>query len=57
MTDTVRSVRALLALTLTVSAVLLGSTVLNVALPTMQEDLGARPFTNAARTKNATASR
>ncbi|MFC8566535.1 MFS transporter [Streptomyces sp. NPDC057245] len=40
-TGTVRPGRALLALTLTVSAVLLGSTVLNVALPTMQEDLGA----------------
>ncbi|MFC8309778.1 MFS transporter [Streptomyces olivaceus] len=38
---TVRPVRALVALTLTVSAVLLGSTILNVALPTMQSDLGA----------------
>ncbi|MFD7712001.1 MFS transporter [Streptomyces sp. NPDC059785] len=38
---TVRPVRALLALTLTVSAVLLGSTILNVALPTMQSELGA----------------
>ncbi|MFD7661176.1 MFS transporter [Streptomyces sp. NPDC059788] len=37
----VRPVRALFALTLTVSAVLLGSTILNVALPTMQRDLGA----------------
>ncbi|MDJ1133975.1 MFS transporter [Streptomyces iconiensis] len=45
MTDTkqttVRPVLALFALTLTVSAVLLGSTILNVALPTMQSDLGA----------------
>ncbi len=38
---TVRPFRALLALTLTVSAVLLGSTILNVALPTMQSELGA----------------
>ncbi|MFH8217664.1 MFS transporter [Streptomyces sp. NPDC018057] len=38
---TPRPARALLALTLTVSAVLLGSTILNVALPTMQRDLGA----------------
>ncbi|MGW0462848.1 MFS transporter [Streptomyces tendae] len=38
---TVRPVRALFALTLTVSAVLLGSTILNVALPTMQSALGA----------------
>lgn len=37
----VRPVPALFALTLTVSAVLLGSTILNVALPTMQDDLGA----------------
>ncbi|MFH8534951.1 MFS transporter [Streptomyces tendae] len=37
----VRPVRALFALTLTVSAVLLGSTILNVALPTMQSELGA----------------
>ncbi|GAA2074161.1 MFS transporter [Streptomyces albiaxialis] len=40
-TRQVRPVLALLALTLTVSAVLLGSTVLNVALPTMQDELGA----------------
>ncbi|MEU7155437.1 MFS transporter [Streptomyces chrestomyceticus] len=38
---TLRPFRALLALTLTVSAVLLGSTILNVALPTMQSELGA----------------
>ncbi|MEU4897221.1 MFS transporter [Streptomyces sp. NPDC044780] len=38
---TVRPVRALFALTLTVSAVLLGGTIRNVALPTMQSDLGA----------------
>ncbi|GCD40701.1 MFS transporter [Streptomyces paromomycinus] len=38
---TVQPFRALLALTLTVSAVLLGSTILNVALPTMQSELGA----------------
>ncbi|MFI1675867.1 MFS transporter [Streptomyces sp. NPDC020607] len=37
----VRPFRALLALTVTVSAVLLGSTILNVALPTMQSELGA----------------
>lgn len=37
----VRPVRALFALTLAVSAVLLGSTILNVALPTMQARLGA----------------
>ncbi|MFE7118957.1 MFS transporter, partial [Streptomyces sp. NPDC057654] len=38
---TVRPGLALFALTLAVSAVLLGSTILNVALPTMQKDLGA----------------
>ncbi|KOG58322.1 hypothetical protein ADK38_42925, partial [Streptomyces varsoviensis] len=38
---TVRPGLALCALTLAVSAVLLGSTILNVALPTMQRDLGA----------------
>ncbi|WP_282086552.1 MFS transporter [Streptomyces tendae] len=37
----VRPALALSALTLTVSAVLLGSTILNVALPTMQDTLGA----------------
>ncbi|MGX9226317.1 MFS transporter [Streptomyces albus] len=39
--STVRPAAALFALTLTVSSVLLGSTILNVALPTMQTDLGA----------------
>ncbi|CAM3696455.1 MFS transporter [Streptomyces albus] len=39
--STVRPAAALFALTLTVSSVLLGSTILNVALPTMQTELGA----------------
>jgi len=38
---TIRPVRALLALTLTASAVLLGSTILNVALPAMHDAIDA----------------